>query len=368
MLRDRRVVVGSFLMPVLVILLMMKLISAVESSVSQSRESVITVVAGADQRLLTQMLKNQNVETVPTLEAGREKVRAGKARLVVEFTPQSNGQTKALALYDSGEPLSQVVLEAFNRAITQQNTETAKQRIKAAGLDETTIEPIKVEPEDLATKEAQGAAGLASFIPYIIILWAFYGGIASVSDLVAGEKERGTIETLLVSPVSRTNILFGKSLALGLICLASGLFGLIGVGLSAMMGSSTGAVSLGLEGLMVSIVALIPLVLTFTGLLMAVSTYARNMRESQTYLSVASFVVLMPAIFSNMIGFTDLANTLWIKFVPVLSTSIAIRSAILGKPDWTAAMGSLSVNLVLTVVLFVITWKMFHREAILARV
>ncbi len=367
MLRDRRVVVGSFLMPALVILVMLRLIAAIESSVSESRTSVITVVAGTDQGLAAAMLKSQKIETVATLEEGQKQLKSGKAKLVVKFEPSGAGRMKAFAYFDSGEPLSQVLMGAFRQAIAQQNASSAKKVVEGAGLDPALLEPIQVEPKDVASQEAQGAAGLASLIPYVIILWAFYGGFASVSDMVAGEKERGTLETLLVSPASRTDILMGKALALSLICLASALFGLVGVAASALMGGE-GRVSLGIEGLAVSLVALLPLVTMFAALLMLVSTYARNMREAQTYLSVASFIVLMPAIFSNMLGFTGLAQAVWIKFTPVLSASVAIRSAILGKPDWLAAIGSFSVNALLTAVLMFITWRMFHRETILARI
>src|SRR5688572_33407948 len=76
---------------------------------------------------------------------------------------------------------------------------------------------------------------VVSLLPYMIILWAFYGGMGIVGDLVAGEKEKNTLETLLIAPVRRTQIVLGKFYALSVVCLLSSVSSIIGLALYAAM-------------------------------------------------------------------------------------------------------------------------------------
>lgn len=372
MLRDRRVVVGSFLMPALVIFMMFQLIGMIEGSVKKQRSAPITLVDRGENPLASQALKQNEIETVKTAEEGKKRIKDGKAKLVLDIQSQPNGQTVVEAFYDSAEPLSEVMLAAVSKEFAKQSKDLAVTKLASKGVKPEELEPLKVVPQDVADKTAQSGAGLASLIPYLIILWAFYGGFATVSDMVAGEKERGTMETLLISPARRSDIVLGKFLALAAVCFASAVCGLLGVIGSSMMMRGSAVVGDGIQltgpALASSLIALFPLVMMFAALLILVSTWAKNMRECQTYLTVASFIVLLPAILSNMIGFTDLGRTVWIKFVPILSASVSVRQAILGRPDWTATLGSAVVCGILAIVLFFISRQMFEREEILARV
>lgn len=128
-----------------------------------------------------------------------------------------------------------------------------------------------------------------------------------------------------------------------------------GAGLSPMM-------------LLTMLAVLLPLVFFFSGLMLAISAIAKNMREAQTYLGIANFIIIIPAMFSQILGFSDIGQSGFIKFVPVLNTAMVIRNALLGKPDSELTIVTILTSLVLAAIGFAVVLKMFSREKILARI
>ena len=116
------------------------------------------------------------------------------------------------------------------------------------------------------------------------------------------------------------------------------------------------------------ILLLLPLVAMFGSVLIAISSYARNPREAQTYLALVNFVVILPAVFSQVIGLTDLASKLWINAVPVLNSANNIRNALLGKTDWLGVAITFGVSTVLAGIAIWAAVYLFNREEVLIRV
>ena len=115
-------------------------------------------------------------------------------------------------------------------------------------------------------------------------------------------------------------------------------------------------------------VTIIPLVMFFAGILLAVSTFARNQREVQSYLSLLSFVVLIPAIFSQIIGYTDIAGKAWVNFIPILNSASVMRDALLNRVDWTSLGMTSAVSVVLAIGGLWLAVKLFTKEKVLMRV
>ncbi|RYG27714.1 hypothetical protein EON81_29705 [bacterium] len=112
---------------------------------------------------------------------------------------------------------------------------------------------------------------------------------------------------------------------------------------------------------------MLPLVGFFASLLITISTVAKTLREAQTYLGLTSFVVVMPAMFSQFIGLTDYANAWWVNLVPVLGTASNIRLALIGKTDPTSVLLCIAGSLVLALIMMIVTVRLFRREAVLGR-
>jgi sodium transport system permease protein len=113
---------------------------------------------------------------------------------------------------------------------------------------------------------------------------------------------------------------------------------------------------------------LLPLVAFFAALLVAVSSYARNVREAQTMLSTVNLIILIPAILSQVIGFTDFAHSNLINFVPVLGTAMNIREAFQGKSSLLFASESMVTGLILAALMLFVAVRLFVREQVLVRI
>lgn len=377
MFRDRRVIVGAFIVPILLIAFMIRMVGSIESSVTTNRASQIAVLAGTESSVLIEGLKKlpgSSIQTVQSEEEGKQAVRSGEARLFLALTNDFNtkiqsDQAKVQAFHDSSQPLSEIALRTVESVVDEVNRRLAVTELESRGIPEVTLQRIAVDPVDTAKPQPEGTAFLASLLPYMIVLWAFYGGVSSVSDMMAGEKERGTLETLLLSPVSRREIAWGKALALGLICLLSSLSAVVGVLLSSVLaGEAVREFQLDAMGAVAILAQVLPLVAMFTAMLFAVSAWAKNMREAQTYLTSVSFIVLVPAIFSNMIGFTGIDRSPWIGWVPILSTGVGLRDALLAKPNWMLVLSSGLVHLAIAWIIGLVVQRLLQRDTILVRV
>ena len=194
------------------------------------------------------------------------------------------------------------------------------------------------------------------------------------ADLVSGEKDKNTLETLLITPVRRNDIVIGKFFSLSAVCFLSSFSCLVGMVIASTL-KTPGSKEMFQGGFGVTpaaagtiVLLLIPLVAFFASILIAISTYAKNPREAQTYLAIVNFIVIMPAIFSQIIGLTDLGNKVWINFVPVLNTANNIRAALLGKTDWTGVGITVVFSAVLAAIAIKVAVWLFNREEVLVRV
>ncbi len=378
-LRDKRVVSGALVGPVVLMLVFVFTFGVIAQSLGKSKAPKIHVVAPArPNAFLTALEQNPEVQIVrvENRERGVEMVKKGEARVLLEFAPDFADATGEIqAVYDPDEALSAIALRTFGAMVTAANRAQLDQTLAQAGIAKEAVEPIRLkEVEVPKDQKAMGSSALIGLLPYLIVIWAFYGGFSVVSDLVAGEKERSTLETLLITPVSRTQVAMGKFLALGCVCLISSLSSLVTVLIIGVSGTSH-AKALFPEGihltplaLLAILAILIPLVAFFAGLMLAISAFAKNTREAQTHLTLLSFVVLIPAISSQFIGFTEAGRAWWIKLVPILNSSDAIRSALLGRLDAESALVTIGISLVLGAIGVITAIKLFEREEVLVRI
>ena len=141
---------------------------------------------------------------------------------------------------------------------------------------------------------------LVRVFPFMLVMWSLAGALYPAVDLCAGEKERGTMETLLISPASREEIVGGKFLTIWVFSAATSLLNLVSMGLSTLPFSSAiphGALRPG--ALLWCVVLVLPLSAFFSALCLAVGAYARSSKEGQYYL-MPLFLVCMPLIFLTL--------------------------------------------------------------------
>ena len=211
-----------------------------------------------------------------------------------------------------------------------------------------------------------------SFLPYIVILMALTGAMYPAIDLTAGEKERGTLETLLVSSVNRIDIVLGKFLtvftaSIVTATLAVGSMAVTGMGLLGTASEVASEFNFSIEplGVFLMVMAMVPLGAIFASLLMTLSLFAKSYREAQSYITPLMFVVIIPAMASLMPD-TELNKEL--AFVPVLNVSMMMKDALMGNIDPGSLVMTMVVNLVLAACGLLLVLRMFQRESVLFRI
>ncbi len=381
MLRDKRVRSSALFGPFFLVLMMMFSFGTLMNTVGNKKNQKFYLVNSHDDNPLVVQLKEggATVVDVPSYEKGKDMVAAGKAPLVAEFPKDfaqkvATGETTTVnVVYDPRQERSQIALSAIQNALEEANNIAVANLLKAHNLPSSYAAPAQLHKDPVGTKSGVNEI-LIALLPYLIIFWAFIGGMSTAADLVAGEKEKNTLETLLITPVPRTQIVWGKFLSLVVLCLSSSLSGLAAVfvaanshmtGMNMLFKNGTG---LGPVTLLQLLVVLIPTACFFASMLLAISTFARNSREAQTYLGLASLAVTFPAISSQFIGFSESANAMWINFVPVLNASAAVRAALIGTLDARTLLLTTATSTLLAIISIYVAVKLFNREEVLLRV
>ncbi len=375
MFRDKRVRTGAFIMPVLLIIMMVGLTGFLVKAVGKNEGTKVHVVKSTSPLLEAFRKAKFEVVDVATREEGEALVKSGKARILLEIKDSDNGQLPIDAIVDPKNQTGQIALARVSAVVEIANKAAIKEIFRLKNIPESAQEAIKLKVIELQIGDKASAGDMiVGLLPYLIIIWAFYGAMGIVGDLVAGEKEKNTLETLLITPAGRNEIVMGKIFALSVVSLLSSLSSLVGifiVSVAKLPGSEVmfkGGFGVSPTAAFTILVLMIPTSLFFSCILVAVSSYAKNSREAQTYLTSVSFIVLIPAIFSQFIGLTDYGSTLWVNFIPILNTANNVRLALLGKATMLPVLCSIAVSLVLAVIGFVVTVRMFNREEVLVRV
>jgi sodium transport system permease protein len=234
------------------------------------------------------------------------------------------------------------------------------------------IKPVDVEKVDTADKRENIGEKFGAVIAYILIPLCLLGASYPAIDMGAGEKERGTLETLLICPISRVSIVLGKfftvlttGLVGALITVASfGLWGAI-IGSFAGMAVVREAMSaIALTELVLIFSLLLPISAVFAALLLAISIYARTFKEAQNYISPLSIFIFVPLVAAMMPGVELTSKT---ALVPIMNVALAIKELIKGTADY----GLLTLIFASTVMLagiaigFCVHW--FQQEKVLFR-
>jgi sodium transport system permease protein len=383
MLRDHRVVFGVFIGPFLFTIGMFAVVGLMISKVGRAAREAVVPLAVVRPDLGSALIgpfeisNRFRVTEVSTLADGEALLRSGHAKLVMAFTQDA---AAALAVetpvpvqvvYDASEPQSELALQVVQGVIQETNRRLARQRLQARRLSPTLLEPFQLQQQAF---EGRSESVLSRMVPYFLMLWSLIGGVTIAADLVAGEKERGTLETLLTSPISRTDVITGKFLALlsqSWVGLGTMLLGLY-VGWSLVPPEAREAAAAGVSlsplalGLMV--LAMLPYTVFAMALLFLLATFARNQREAQGYLGMVMFMLMIPIVIGQFAVFLDLSRQWWIGLIPILNVVQVLHDALTQRLSSTLfGLTLLTMSLLATGTLLA-AGRLFNREAVLFRV
>jgi sodium transport system permease protein len=285
----------------------------------------------------------------------RNLLRSGKADAVVLIpstlaeTLSKQARVEIPIAYNSADERSQLTFLRVNRALDRWNEQIRESRRKQAGKPEGFTEPVRSEAQDVARVEETGGAVWAKIFPFLLVLMALTGAFYPSVDLCAGEKERGTMETLLISPASRPEIVLGKFFTVMLASNVMALLNLASMGVTAWglakqldvapLAAGSARVGAGAARLLTApslasagwmILLLIPLSAFFSAVCVALAVLARSMKEGQYYMTPL-YMFALPLAFISLGPGVEL--NLFTSLLPVTGVSLLLRSLMQGDYD-----------------------------------
>lgn len=405
-LRDRRTLFVALVLPLLLypalLLGLTQVIGMTQRNLDREHQRIL--VDGADAEL-TALLQEQRLTPVAPdaaeaalrvalrndlqalegeqADAGRGRLRAalerhelkGAVLCAEDFGARIRGdrQAEAALLFDPTDEASKVARGKVRRAL-QSYIDARREDLHDRYPDDLgrlrfAEAPVKVQEHEVASSAQKGAYSFAPLLGLLIVMMALTGAFYPAVDLAAGEKERGTLETLLVAPVTRREIVMGKFLAVWVIAVVTALLnlGVMAVTfskLAGMIGSQRIAFSLPLQAVLAVSFILVPTAALFSAIALALSSFATSYKEGQHYMTPL-FVVVMPLALVAILPNVEIGYAL--AFVPIANVVLLVKAMLLGGEAMGPALVAFLATAGYAAGALAVAVAVFRRESVLFR-
>jgi sodium transport system permease protein len=280
-----------------------------------------------------------------------DEIRRGKVSAVLVIPPDLPEQLRREQdveipiKYKSVDEPSQLTYFRLKELLDQWKHRIRERRLIRDQKPESYAEPIRVKAEDVATAREVGGLVWGRLFPFLLVMMSLTGAFYPAIDLCAGEKERGTMETLLISPASRSEIVAGKFLTVLLASVMTALLNLISMGLTGLrmagwigvIGAAPGKRALAsalapptLQAALWIVLLLVPLAAFFSAVSLSLAVLARSMKEGQYYMTPL-YLVCLPLVLLTLMPGVEL--NLFYSLVPITGVALLLRALILGEYD-----------------------------------
>ena len=372
--RDRRALFNSLLLgPLLFPLLFVGMMWFLQSAEKERQEQALELpVIGADYApSLVRFLEQQGTDILPEPEDPEAMVREQEAQVVLRILPEYPEQWRqglpapVEVISDPSRQESNAAIRKLKIMLSGYGQQTAALRLQLRGVSPQLAAPVMVRDVDLSTPKSRAILAVI-FLPYVLMITAFTGATHLAMDTTAGEKERKSLEPLLINPVPRWQIMTGKMLTTTVFAMASLALTLVSfrIVLPYMPVGAFGMdLTLGLETLLRILWVISPVAILAAALLTLLASFAKSYREAQSYMGL---VILIPMIPSLIFMANPVKAEAWMMSVPLFSQNILIGEIIRGEavpPGWYAM--SIASTLVIGLALAVVAANLYNRPKLI---
>ena len=347
-LRDRRTLMFMVVIPILITpLLIIGSIKFQEYQNKKSEEKILKIayINESEDNLTKQLLSDQkgvniiegvqldSIESYIKSDSLQGGLYLGKGFLK-KIKTNSSGDVK---IYYKSSDLMSKSKKRIQAALDIYKEKIISERLKQLNVDGQILEPITITNIDMATaKETLGKA-VGGFIPYVLVMFIFLGAMYPAIDLGAGEKERGSLETLLSSPATKFEITMGKLLVVSLTGIVSGLVSVLGISSSLFF---IDKIPVQIQETILElinpfmifsiIILMIPIAIFFASMLLSISFYARSFKEAQSLMGPLNMVIIVPLFLSLGPGMEmDHATAL----MPLINVGLLTKEILAGSVE-----------------------------------
>ena len=278
---------------------------------------------------------------------------------------------------NSASEKSRIARDRIEKILIRWRQSIVQDNLKQNNIPAEAAEPFQVVNTDVAREPSRRAAIWSKILPFVVLIWALTGAFYPAIDLCAGEKERGTLETLLCSPAQRTEIVWGKLLTIMTFSMTTSALNLASMGLTGAfvitqlqrMGGITASSELGAppaSAVAWLLIALIPLSALFSALSLAIAAFARSSKEGQYYL-MPLLLITLPLMMLPMLPNSQL--DLGTSIIPVSGVMLLLRTLIEGQYLESARFAAPVAAITIVCCWMAIRWAVdqFNNESVLFR-
>ena len=368
--RDRRSLLVALIYPLLGPAILALLISAVVDVVSADRARDMTLAVKNAERApaLVRFFERRGVRVAPAPTDPESAVREGKVEIVVvipdDYAARFEAEkTAPIAVVANSSRLSGLVALNHTAALLGDfNREVWGARIASRGIDFQVLRPLDINSVDVAGG-THIAEILLFMVPPLFIFNLFMGGVYLAIDTTSGERERGSLEPLLINPVERWALMLGKYLAALLFTGAAVAVQLVAFKVtfeSAGGGTLAFADVLGIAAIVGVFAMTLPLMMVAVGVQFIIATVTRSFKEAQTYLGL---LPLVPAIPGMVLVFAPVQAKAWMMTIPAFSQTLLLGALVRGEELLVAdVLMSMSSSLLAALALIAISARLYERE------
>ena len=370
--RDKRAIMSAFLFPFFAPIIVYFLMTAIIELRTESETLVIPVVGSEFAPSLIQWLQERDVSIEEFSGDPEENVRNKKHELILIIPSDYQKRLAALRtipieiVNDGSRTDARTNVNRAHELLRRYNQEVASLRLISRGVSPSIARVISGRNVDVASKQQRTAQAL-NFIPLYILLSAFVSGMGIAVDSTAGERERKTLEPLILNPVERHHIVMGKWLAASLFS-AVGMLTTLLLCLFAMAQVPLDQIGLtfhlNMGQISMLILAVLPLPFLATSMQLLLGIFAKSFKDAQSYIGL---LTLLPAVPSMYLMFNPVVTQEWMFAVPMLGQHLLMVDVMGGKevPILAYIYSALSC-LVLGMAMVLITARFFQRESIIS--
>jgi sodium transport system permease protein len=384
-LRDRRTLISSLLVPLVLFPVLTAGLGAVLSEVvgmARAEISSVMILGGDDSpEVLALLRSSKKIKIVPTQPNWKAQIVNKDIRAAVEIPPGfqedvAHQRPATLLIHNyEGNMKSAFATDNIQKSLETYRDRIVQDNLAAQHLPETALKPFEIQEHNVVPAEMVGAAAFGGMIGYMVILLCLTGSMYPAMDLTAGEKERGTMETILSSPIARVDLVLGKFFLVLTAALVTAALSVISMGgsfavlehLHAFDKAGPDAAQFQLKIHFTTILSIfvmvLPVAVLFAASLMTVSLFAKSYKEAQSYISPLMFIVIIPAVAAMLPIDLDAKLAL----IPILNASLLCKEIVTGTYHWNfIAIIFFSTCVYAGAALFLAV-KMFQREDVLFR-
>lgn len=234
------------------------------------------------------------------------------------------------------------------------------------------VEPMVLQEVNVADQRENIGEIVGGMVAYVVFILCLQGAMIPAADLGAGEKERGTLETLLISPIERNKIVLGKFFTIALAGVTTALITVLSMavwGILAGQGMAIEAISnflgaISVLDLLLVFLMLVPVVAIFAALLLSLSIYAKTFKEAQSYMGPLVMFVIIPVVLAALPGIE--LEGVW-AWVPLTNVALAMKELIKGTMDYFQLVGIFGSTAIIAGLLLGFSVHWFNKEKVLFR-